>query len=157
MWSTPQGYVTLWNSTKEMWGQFGFVLPSPMLVWSTPLGLPEWWGGRMHQHSTSGIRKRRWHSYMLTHDTMRGCGWTSWVVCINDKFSDIRERNVTIRSEIWATNIRSLGCHDIWECVTLRGLILRGLGCTPSLPASTRYMASAPQCPGRFLGSLSKS
>jgi hypothetical protein len=31
---------------------------------------------------------------------MRGCGLTSHVVCINDPFRDIRERNVTIRSEI---------------------------------------------------------
>ena len=39
--------------------------------------------------------------HMLTHGAMRGCGGlTSWVVCINDKFCDIRERNVTIRSEI---------------------------------------------------------
>jgi hypothetical protein len=31
---------------------------------------------------------------------MRVCGLTFWVVCINDKFCDIRERNVRIRSEI---------------------------------------------------------
>jgi hypothetical protein len=35
-------------------------------------------------------------------DTWRNarCGLTSWVVCINGKFRDIRERNMTIRSEI---------------------------------------------------------
>ena len=38
--------------------------------------------------------------HMLTHGAMRGCGLTSLVVCINDKIRDIRERNVTIRSEI---------------------------------------------------------
>ena len=32
---------------------------------------------------------------MLTHDAMRGCGLTPWVVCINDKFHDIRKSNVT--------------------------------------------------------------
>jgi hypothetical protein len=37
---------------------------------------------------------------MLTHGVMRGCGSTTLVVCNNDKFRDIRERNVTIRSEI---------------------------------------------------------
>jgi hypothetical protein len=37
---------------------------------------------------------------MLTHGAMRGCGLTSLVVCINDKLWDIREKNVTIRSEI---------------------------------------------------------
>jgi len=31
---------------------------------------------------------------------MRGCGLTSWVVCINDKIHDIRERIVAIRSEM---------------------------------------------------------
>jgi hypothetical protein len=38
--------------------------------------------------------------HILTHGGMRGCGLTSWVVCINDKLHDIRKRNVTIRSEI---------------------------------------------------------
>jgi hypothetical protein len=37
--------------------------------------------------------------HMWTHGAMRGCGLISLVVCINDKFHDIRERNVTIRSE----------------------------------------------------------
>ena len=43
--------------------------------------------------------------HMLTNGTMRGCGLISLVVCINDKFHDIRERYVTIKSEIWTTNI----------------------------------------------------
>jgi hypothetical protein len=38
--------------------------------------------------------------HMLTHGAMQGCVLTSLVVCINDKFCDTRERNVTIRSEI---------------------------------------------------------
>ena len=66
---------------------------------------------------------------MLTHGAMRECDLTSLVVCSNDKFCDIRERNVTVRSEIWTTNIRSLGFWDIRECMTLWGLILRSLGC----------------------------
>jgi hypothetical protein len=37
---------------------------------------------------------------MLTHGAMLGRGLTFWVVCINDRFCDIRERNVTIRSDI---------------------------------------------------------
>ena len=41
----------------------------------------------------------------------------------------IRERNVTIRSEIWTMNIRSLGFRDIREWVILWRLILRSLGC----------------------------
>ena len=47
--------------------------------------------------------------HVLTHGTMRGCGLGYVVVCINDNFCDIRERNLTIKSEIWTTNIRSLG------------------------------------------------
>ena len=66
---------------------------------------------------------------MLTHGAMWGCELTSLVVCINDKFCDIRERNVTIRNEIWTTNICSLGFPDIRRCVTLWRLILRSLGC----------------------------
>ena len=37
---------------------------------------------------------------MLPHGAMQGCGLTYLVVCINDKSRDIKERNVTIRSEI---------------------------------------------------------
>ena len=61
--------------------------------------------------------------HILTHGAMWGCGLTSLVVCINDKFCDIRERNVTIRSEIWTMNIHSLGFRDIREWVTLWRLI----------------------------------
>ena len=68
--------------------------------------------------------------HMLTHGAIRGCGVTSLVVCINDKLCDIRERNVTIRSEICTTNICSLGFRDIKEWVLLWRLILRSLGCT---------------------------
>ena len=38
--------------------------------------------------------------HILTHNAMQGCELTSLVVCINDKICDIRERNVTIRSEM---------------------------------------------------------
>ena len=67
--------------------------------------------------------------HMLTHSAMRGSGLTSWMVCMNDKFCDIRERNVTIKSEILTTNIRSLQFWNIRECVTLWRLILRSLEC----------------------------
>jgi hypothetical protein len=45
-------------------------------------------------------KKKKKTLHMLTHGAMRGCGLTSLVVWINDKLRDIRERNVTIRSEI---------------------------------------------------------
>jgi hypothetical protein len=54
-------------------------------------------------------------THILTYDAMQGCGLTSWVVCINDKFRDIRERDVTIRSEIRTTDNRSRGFRDIRE------------------------------------------
>ena len=34
---------------------------------------------------------------------------------MNDGIHDIRERNVTVRSEIWTTNICRLGFQDIME------------------------------------------
>ena len=46
------------------------------------------------------FKKKKKTLHMLTHGAMLGCGLTSCVVCINDNFFDIRERNVTIRSEI---------------------------------------------------------
>ena len=49
-----------------------------------------------------------------THGVMWGCGLTSLVVWIkNDRTCDIRERNVTTRSEICTENICSLGFGDI--------------------------------------------
>ena len=45
-------------------------------------------------------KKKKVTILRLTHGAMRGCGLNSLVVCINDKEFDIRERNVTIRSEI---------------------------------------------------------
>ena len=59
---------------------------------------------------------------MLTHGAMQGCGLTYLVVCINDKFCDIRERNVTIRSEFSTMNIHSLGFWDIRECCDIMGV-----------------------------------
>jgi hypothetical protein len=38
--------------------------------------------------------------HMLTHGALWGCGLTSLVVFIKDKFCEMMERNVTIRSEI---------------------------------------------------------
>ena len=54
--------------------------------------------------------------HMWTHGVIWACGLTSLVVCFDDKFHDIKERNVAIRSEIWTTKICSLGFHDIREC-----------------------------------------
>ena len=107
------------------------------LVWSTPLSLPGRCGTCMHQQSTSGIRKRKKKKkktkkvalHISPHGATRGHGLTSLVVCNYDKFHDTRERNVTTKSEIWTTNIRSLGFRDIREWVTLWMLILWSLGC----------------------------
>ena len=117
----------MWNNIKEMWGQFEFVLPSHTLVRSIPCPFQAmWW---RHAPTLS-----KWHKkktlHMLTHGVMWGCGLTSLMGCITNKFCDIRERNVTIRSEVWTTKIRSLGFQDIRECVTLWRLILLSLGCT---------------------------
>jgi hypothetical protein len=45
-------------------------------------------------------KKKKKTLHILTHGVIRGYGLTSLVVCIKDKLLDIRERNVTIRSEI---------------------------------------------------------
>ena len=101
------------------------------VVWSTWPSRVMW---HMHAPTFNEWQKKKtkkkvtyWH--MLTHGTMQGCGLTSLVVCINDKTCDVKERNVTIRSAIWTTHIRSLGFRDIREWVTLWKLILQSLGC----------------------------
>ena len=47
--------------------------------------------------------------HILTYGAIRGCELICLVACINDKNHDIRERIVTIRSEIWTTYI----CSDV--------------------------------------------
>ena len=51
-------------------------------------------------HKNENKNKKNVTLHILTHNSMRGRGSTSLVVCINEKNHDIRERNVTIRSEI---------------------------------------------------------
>ena len=53
---------------------------------------------KWHKKKKNKINKVTLH--ILTHGIMRGCGLTFLVVCINDEIRDMRERNVTIRSEI---------------------------------------------------------
>ena len=68
--------------------------------------------------------------HILTHSAIQlWCELTSLVVYIDNKICDIRERIVTVRSEICTTNIRSLGFWDIRDWVILWGLMLRNLGC----------------------------
>jgi hypothetical protein len=92
---------------------------------------PSWTMWHLHAPTFNKWHKKKKKKtlHILTHGVMQGCGLTSLVVCINDKIRDVRERNVTIRSETWTTNIRSLGFHDIRERVTLWRLILRSLVC----------------------------
>ena len=106
-----------------------------LLRWCGPLHLT--WPARAmwHVHAPTF---NKWHHkkkekvtlHILTHGAMRGCGLTSLVAYVYDKICDVRERNVTIRSEIWTTNLRSLGFQNIREWVILWRLILRSLGCT---------------------------
>ena len=63
--------------------------PSPMMWRMHALTFNKW-----HK------KKKKVTLHMLTHGTMPWCGLASLVVCINDKIRDIRDRNVTIRSEI---------------------------------------------------------
>ena len=73
--------------------EYEFILLSPPLVWSTPLGLPGQCGICMHQHSTSGIRKRRrrrrirrWHSTYWHMAQCEGVGWLLWWCVLMTKF-----------------------------------------------------------------------
>jgi hypothetical protein len=100
-------------------------------------------------------KKKKKTLHMLTHDAMRGCGLTSLVVCINDNFHNLRERNVTIRSDIWTMNIHSLGFWDIRGFVTLWRLILRSSGCTmqgPVLDHIFIWLGSTPPTPPSLPG-----
>jgi 23S rRNA maturation mini-RNase III len=88
------------------------------MVWCGPLHLA--FLGDVAYHASlfykwQKKKKKKVALHILAHGAMRGCGLSSLVVCINDKFRDIRERNVTKRSEIRTTNIRSLGFRDIRE------------------------------------------
>ena len=66
-------------------------------------------------------KKRKWHSTYWHMAQCEGVGWLLWWFALL-KICDIRERNVTIRSEVWTMNIRSLGFRDIREWVILWGL-----------------------------------
>ena len=90
------------------------------------LGLPGRCDICIHQHLR---RRRRWHSTYWHMRQCEGVGWHLWWFALMIEICDIKERNVTIKSEIWTTNIHSLGFQDIKEWVTIRGLILRSLGC----------------------------
>ena len=98
------------------------------MVWSTPLGRPSQTMWHMHAPTFNkwheNKKKKKVTLHILTHGTMWGCGLNSLVVCINDKICDIRKRNVTIRSEIWTTNIPSLEFRDLRGWVALWRLIL---------------------------------
>ena len=58
-----------------------------------------------HMHAPTFKEKKKKKNkkvtlHILTHGAMPVCGLTSLVVCINDKICDIKERNVTISSDI---------------------------------------------------------
>ena len=55
---------------------------------------------KWHKEEEEKKKKKKVTLHILPHDAMRGCGSTSLVVCISDKIHDIRERKVTLRSEI---------------------------------------------------------
>ena len=114
--------VTLWKLNSFWPFTYVGVVHSP---W------PSWAMWHMHAQTFNKWQKKKKKTlHILTHGAIRWCGLTSLVVCINDNICDRRERNVTIKSEIWTTNFRSLGFWGIGERVRLWGLILRSFGCT---------------------------
>ena len=88
---------------------------SPLLVWSTPLGLPGRCGICIHQHLTTGIRRRRrWHNTYWHMVQCEGVGWFLLWLALMTKFM-IQGREVWQWSEVWTMNICSLGFWDIKE------------------------------------------
>ena len=84
--------------------EFDFIVLSPPfgVVHSTWPSRTMW---HMHAptfnncHKKKNNKKKKVTLHILTHGPMQGCGLTSLVAYINDNIRDIRERNVTIRSE----------------------------------------------------------
>ena len=70
-----------------------------------------------------GIKIRRWHSPYRHMVQCKVVGWLLWWFALVTKNCGIRERNMTIRSEIWTTNILSLGFRVIREWVLIWMLI----------------------------------
>ena len=69
-------------------------------VWSTPLGPPgDVAFACTNIQQVAGKEEEKGGTPLLTHGATRGFGLTSLVVCINNRSCDIRERNVTMRSE----------------------------------------------------------
>ena len=113
-----------------MWEIYSIIRHNPSLHVNLSLGLLEQYDIFMHQHFNKWQKNENKNTlHILTHGAMRGCELTFMMICINGKTRDIRESNVTIRSEIWTKNIRSLGFRDIREWVTLQRLILQSSGC----------------------------
>ena len=124
------------------------------------LAFPGEW--RTHAPTFSTLQEKKKNKkvtlHILTDGAMRGCGLTSLVACINDKSHDIRDRNVTVRSEIWTTNVHPLGFEDITEWVILWRLILRNFVCSMATtgggvqsgsthPTRPKWMGQTPKTP----------
>ena len=103
----------------------GFWADNPPMMWHMYAPTFNKW------HKKKKKKKLKVTLHILTHGAMQceGVGWLLWWLTLN-KTRDIRERNVTIKSEIWTTNNRPLGFWDIREWVIIWWLILRSFGCT---------------------------
>jgi hypothetical protein len=91
--------VAFWNNAKEMQGHYAGVVHSTWpsrAIWRTHAPTFNKW----HKKKKDKDKDKKVTLHMLTHGAMQGCGLTSFMVCKTDKFCDIRERNMTIRSEV---------------------------------------------------------
>ena len=119
----PREYVGLVLLADSDAGLFGVALVSDNVAYACT-GIQQ-----VARHKKKN-KNRKVTLHILTHGAMQGRGLTSLVVFVNDQICNIRERNMTIRSEIWTKNVRSLGFQDIREWVLLWRLIIQSLGCT---------------------------
>ena len=107
------------------------------VVWSTWPSRAMW---HMHAPTFNKWQKKKKKTlHILTHGAMRGCALAS-----NDKIHDIRKGNVTIRSENWTTNIRSLGFWNVGEQVIIPHIILLKQSVIPLRSStSTTYFSNS--------------
>ena len=127
-------------------GRFEFVLPSSTYASVVRSTWPSHAMWRTHAPTFNKWQKKKRknkNKKVTLHVLTRGAIWgyvlTSLAVCINDKFCDIKERNVTIRSKIW-TRTSLWGCW--WQLKHNPFLLCSSCSLRASLPLESELFYS---------------